>query len=161
MSRCSDKGAEDKCFLLNLPTLIHPSPYVVKSGCESMSPAPEFVLFFLFSSQLHLRHMEVPRRRVKLESQLLAYPTAMAKPDPSHICKLYCRLWQCQILNTLRKARGHTHILMDTHWALYPLNHNGNSQSSFFVCVCVSFCLFQGHFPQHTEVPRLGVELEL
>ena len=31
------------------------------------------------------------------------------------------------LLNPLNKARGQTHILMDTGWALNPLNHNGNS----------------------------------
>ena len=33
--------------------------------------------------------MEVPRLGIKLELQLLAYTTATATPDPSHIYKLH------------------------------------------------------------------------
>ena len=58
--------------------------------------------------------MEIPTLVVKLELQLLAYATAIATPDPSHICNLYHSLWQCWILNPLREAKDHTHMLMDT-----------------------------------------------
>jgi len=60
--------------------------------------------------------MEVPRLgvKLKLEPQLLAYATAMATPDPSHICNLRCNLWQRRILNPLIEARVQTRILMDT-----------------------------------------------
>ena len=34
-----------------------------------------------------LRHMEVPRRGIKSELQVLAYTTATATPDPSCICR--------------------------------------------------------------------------
>ena len=37
--------------------------------------------------------MEVPMLGVESELQLLAYPTATATPDPSHICALYHSLW--------------------------------------------------------------------
>ena len=67
-------------------------------------------IFFFFLGP-HLRRMEVPRLRVKLEPQLPAYATAM--PDLSHICNLHCSSWQCQILNQVSEARGQTHILMD------------------------------------------------
>ena len=56
--------------------------------------------------------MEVPGLGVESEQQ--AYITAMTILDLSHICKLHCRLWQCQILNPLGKAGDQTHILMDT-----------------------------------------------
>ena len=36
----------------------------------------------------HLQLMEVPRLEVKSELQLLAYPTATTKPDPSRACNL-------------------------------------------------------------------------
>ena len=52
--------------------------------------------------------MEVPRLEVESEFQLPAYATVMW--DPS----LICDLWQHQILNPMREARDHTHILMDT-----------------------------------------------
>ena len=65
--------------------------------------------------------MEVPGLGVESELQLPAYTTSRATPDPSHICNLYCSLWQCQILNPLSqilnplsKARDQTLILTDT-----------------------------------------------
>ena len=58
--------------------------------------------------------MEVSRLGVESELQLPAYTTATATPDPSHICDLCHSLWQCQILNPLRKARDRTHIHKDT-----------------------------------------------
>ena len=58
--------------------------------------------------------MEVPRLGVKSELQLLAYITATATPDSSHVCNLYHSSQQCQILNLLSKARNQTHVLMDT-----------------------------------------------
>ena len=58
--------------------------------------------------------MEIPRLRIKLELQLPAYTTATAKPDPSHICKLYHSSQQHRILNQLSKARDQTCILTDT-----------------------------------------------
>ena len=83
--------------------------------------------FFCFLGP-HLRHMEVPRLRVELELQLLAYATATATWDPSRICKLYHSLWQCQILNSLAKARNQTWILMDSSWVGNLLSHNRNSK---------------------------------
>ena len=58
--------------------------------------------------------MEVRRLGVESELQLLAYPTATATQDPSHVCDLHHSSWQCQILNPLSEARDHTHTLMDT-----------------------------------------------
>ena len=49
-----------------------------------------FFLFFFFLSFLkrHLQHMKVARLGVESELQLLAYTTATATWDPSHICDL-------------------------------------------------------------------------
>ena len=58
--------------------------------------------FFLWP---HLRHMEVPGLRVKLELQLLAPTRATATPDLSRVCDLGYSLWPCWILNPLREAR--------------------------------------------------------
>ena len=44
----------------------------------------------------------------------LAYTTATATQDLSHICDLYRNLGQQGILNPLSEARDQTHILMDT-----------------------------------------------
>ena len=101
--------------------------------------------FFFFSFYgLHLRHMEVPRLRVKLELQLLAYNTATATWDvrsmtnicdlhhslrPIPACDLHCSLPQRRILNQLSKARQRSNPT--SSWilcqVLKPLSHNGNS----------------------------------
>ena len=60
---------------------------------------------------LHLQHMEVPGLEVKLELQLLAYTTATATLDMSHICDLHRSLLQGSIPNPLSKARARTCIL--------------------------------------------------
>ena len=57
-----------------------------------------------------------------MELQLPAYATAIAMWDPRHICNLHHRSQPHWILNPLNRARGGTHILMDTsplsyHWA--------------------------------------------
>ena len=61
------------------------------------------VLFFFFCFCFlgpHLQHMEVPRLGVELELQPLAYTTATATRDPSHICTL---------CHSLGNARSLTH----------------------------------------------------
>ena len=75
-----------------------------------------FILFFFFSRflGLHLRHMEILRLGVKSELLLPAYTTATATQDPSHIYDLCHSPWQHWILNTPRKARDRTCVLMDT-----------------------------------------------
>ena len=73
-----------------------------------------FILFYyLFCFLgLHLRHMEVPRLRVKLELKLPAYTMGTAMPDLSCVCDLHRSSWQCQIFNPLSEARDRTHNLM-------------------------------------------------
>jgi len=46
-------------------------------------------LFYFFFLGQHLQHMEVSRLGVESELQLLAYATATATPNPSHICDLH------------------------------------------------------------------------
>ena len=79
--------------------------------------------------------MELPRLGVELELQLLAYTTAIAMWDLSHIFDLCCSLWQCWILNPLSEVRDQTRILMDTSQILNPLSHSGNSP----LCILVYF----------------------
>ena len=55
-----------------------------------------------------MQHMEVPRLGVKSELQLLAYVTATAIQDPSHICDLHHGSRQCRIFNPLSEARDGT-----------------------------------------------------
>ena len=54
--------------------------------------------------------MAVPGLGVESELQLQAYTTALAMPDPSHICDLHRSFWQ----HPLSEARDRTCILMDT-----------------------------------------------
>ena len=135
--------------------------------------------------------MEVPRLGVELELQLMAYATAAAVPDPSHICDLYHSSQQWPIFKPLSKARGGTHVLMDTHWVHYcwattgvpriqilnhyvllsVIIHNYNSPKSYIAIIykCKSqlikthlFIYFVlGLLLRHVEVSRLGVESEL
>ena len=65
------------------------------------------VKFFCFLGP-HLQHMEVPRIGVELELQPLAYTTATATRELSHVCDLHHSSEQCQILNPLSKARDRT-----------------------------------------------------
>ena len=58
--------------------------------------------------------IEVLRLGVKSELQLLAYTTATATRDLSHIYDLHHSSQQCQIPNPLSEARNQTCILMDT-----------------------------------------------
>ena len=78
--------------------------------------------------------MEVLGLGVELELQLLAYATATAMWDLSHVCNLYHSSGQRQILNPLRK-RDQTHILMDTSWILHSLSHKGNSWASLLTLI--------------------------
>ena len=86
--------------------------------------------------------MEVPRLGVELELQLLAYTTATAMPDPSHICDLHHSLQQCQILNSLSDARDWTLILTDTmlgSWTADPqweLHHISQHLQSLLLPLC-------------------------
>ena len=49
-----------------------------------------FICLFVLGS--HLRRREVPRLGFQSELQLSAHTTAIATPDPSHICNLHFQL---------------------------------------------------------------------
>ena len=72
--------------------------------------------------------MKVPGLGAKSELKLLAYITATATPDQSHIGGLCRSLQQCQILNSLSEARDQTRTLMDSSLVLNLLSHSRNSQ---------------------------------
>ena len=59
--------------------------------------------------------MEIPRLGVESELQLLAYTTATAMRDPSHVCDLRHSSQQHQIPDPLSEARAQTQILMHTN----------------------------------------------
>ena len=100
----------------------------------------EFNTEFIFFFQPYLQHMEVPRLGAESELQLLAYTSATATQDLSHICDLHCSSWQCWVLNPLSGARDRIHILMDTSWVGSPLSHSRNSRdltSTKANCFCI------------------------
>ena len=102
-----------------------------------------FVLFcFVCFLGPHLQHMEIPRPGVKRELQLLAYDTATATWDPSHICNLHHSSWQCQILNPLSETRDWTHILMDTSQIHYHWTTTGTPDSHSFDISTLSHVVF-------------------
>ena len=63
------------CHLSSISLLITAMYSFNKSFCYSFFLGP------------YLWHVEAPRPGVELELLLLAYATATAMPDPSHICK--------------------------------------------------------------------------
>ena len=65
----------------------------------------------------HPHYREVPRLGVESELWLLAYTTATATWDPSHVCDhLHHSTQQRQILKRLSEVRDQIHIIMDTSW---------------------------------------------
>ena len=88
------------------------------------------------------------------QMQLLAYTTAPAMPDRSHVCDLYHSSPQRQILNPLREARDRTRILMDTSRVPNQLSHKRN---------CEPFPMMWNvggvvSVPQHQEAEQEGKE---
>ena len=54
------------------------------------------------------------RARSQTGDAAVAYATATATPDLSHICNLHHSLRQCWLLNPLKEARDQTRSLTDT-----------------------------------------------
>ena len=63
----------------------------------------------------HPEHMEVLRLGVQSELLSLAYTTATATRDLSHICDLHHSSQQSQIINPLSEARDQACVLMDSN----------------------------------------------
>ena len=72
--------------------------------------------------------MEVPSLGVESELQLLAYTTATATQDLSHVCDVHHSSRQCLILNPLSEATAQTLVLVDASQVRSPLSHDENSQ---------------------------------
>ena len=98
--------------------------------------------------------MEVPRLRVYLELQLLAYATASATPALSQVCDLHHSSLQQWILNPLSEARHQAHNLMDPSPIRFRCATVGSPQWPFLFLFFRLF-VFLGSNPRHMEVPRL------
>ena len=94
--------------------------------------------------------MEVPRLGVKSELQLLAYATATAMQDPSHICDLHHSSRQCWILNPLSEARDQTCSLMVPSQICFCSTTMGTPTCAVF--------WDEGAMPVPVEVPVAGME---
>ena len=88
--------------------------------------------FFFFFLRLHLRHMEVPRLKVKSELQLPVYATVTAMWHLNHICNLHHSSWKQQILHPWQWPEIEPASLWTLCQVLKPLSHNRNSQNSNF-----------------------------
>ena len=107
-----------KCSLSSIrcPSIILCIRIACRLGWFSFSFYFILFIYFLLFRATPGRHMEVPRLGVYSELQMLAYTTATATSDPSHICDLHHSSWQCWILNPLSKAKDRTWNLMVPSW---------------------------------------------
>ena len=78
----------------------------------------------------------------------MAYITARATSEWSHICDLQHRSWQYWILNPLSRARDGTCVLMDASSDSSPLSRNGNSH--------VYTILLQIFSPDRSQFSKVG-----
>ena len=117
--------------------------------------------FFSCLLGLHPRHMEIPRLGGKLEPQLLAYATATATPDPSHICYLQHNSWQHRILNPMSEASDGTCNLMVPSWIRVRCATTGTllffllnfrflfcKMGTTVLCIVVTIKCFRGFWPE-------------
>ena len=118
-----------------------------------------FSFFFFFFDFLGPRpqHLEVPRLGGKLELQLLAYATATATPDLSHVCDLHHSSWQRWILNVLSKARDQTWNLCFLVGFILP-HHDRNSIYNFF---CMKLFQNKKFKMIHKKIPVVNSILSL
>ena len=104
--------------------------------------------------------MEVPRLGIASELQLLAYTTATATWDLSHVCNLHHSSQKHQIPDPLSEARDQTHNLMDTSRIHFCCATAGTPFAQFFKYnrdkktdkeLCIVYCgntiAFQLYFP--------------
>ena len=89
-------------------------------------------LFFFFLGP-YPQHMEISSLGIETELQLLAYFTATAVPDMSHICDLHHSSQQCQILNPPGEARDRSLVLVDTGRVHYRWVTTGTPFNCFLI----------------------------
>ena len=87
--------------------------------------------------------------RGRMELQPLAYATATATPDLSHICNLRHSSGQCQILNPLSEARDRTCVLMDAV-RFISAEPQRELLSIYFIHYSVFVILASQFFPPHS-----------
>ena len=96
-----------------------------------------FLFLFLFLATPAAYVSSQARGRIGIEAEV--YSTAMATPDPSHICELCCSFCQSWILNPLSDARDRTFILTDTMSCSYPIEPQRELLASSFLISLFKF----------------------
>ena len=114
--------------------------------------------------------MEVPRLGVESDRscshwpapELLAYTTATATWDVSHVFDLHHSSRHHQILNPLSEAMNQTYILLDPNQVQNPQSHNGNSlnkiliNGSAFSIICF---ILQSHGAIHCVLVKASINI--
>ena len=75
--------------------------------------------------------MEVPRLEVKSGVVAAGLCRATATQDPNHVCNLHYSSQQHWIPHPLSKARGWSHILLDTSWIRFWCTTMGTPKNTF------------------------------
>ena len=92
-----------------------------------------YEIFLFFSGHMCSIWQFPGQGSVKSKLQLLAYTTATATRDPSHVCDLHPSSQQRWILNT-EQGQGSNPSPHGYQWGLLPLSHRGNSDiMNFYV----------------------------
>ena len=113
-------------FLIHCPIVGSPSSFYFLN----------FLFYFCFLGP-YLWHMEVPGLGVESELLLLAYTTATATQDLSHISV-------CTTAHSnapLNEARDRIHILMDPSWIRFHCTAVGTPSCSFLNCYIEFHCV--------------------
>ena len=102
---------------------------------QFQDPSSFFLLFlFLFLFRTTPAAYRSSQARGWIEAAAAGLATAIATPDPSHICNLCQNLWQLQILNP-----------MTEDWILYP--HRDNIRSlTHWAATETPQCILNGNF---------------
>ena len=122
-----------------------------KEGCEPLLEVQLYLFVFLGPHPSAYGHSQA-RGQIRAAAAALHHSQT---PDLSLICYLHCSSWQCQILNSLSRARGQTHILMTISQVRYgwatvgtpgspTIHFERNFQNHTF------WKNFQNYFPWHT-----------
>ena len=108
--------------------------------CGFCSLSLSFFFFFLFLVKATPMASGSSQARDWIRTAAAGHSHSHSNWDPSHVCDLYHRSRQRQILNPLSEARDQTCILMDTSWISYHWATTGTT------------CIFFWYRPRSLQV---------
>ena len=112
-----------------------------------------FFNIFLFICLFDFLFMTAPvaygNSQARSRIRAAACATAIAMPDPSHMCDLHHSSRQCGILSPLSEARDGGHVLMDISWVHYHWATTGTQN-----ILTNLFTVFSNHFKDYTPPPQ-------